>query len=80
MPKSIGIIRQIDDLGRIVISKTLRKKFGIMPKDAIEIYTENSLIIFKKYESHCIFCNNTNELTKYKEKLICKKCLKEIKR
>lgn len=78
--KRIGIIRQTDELGRIVIPKSLRKKFGIIPKDAMEIYTEDSFIILKKYESHCIFCDNSNELTEYKEKLICQRCLKELRK
>lgn len=78
MDRYIGIIRQTDELGRIVIPKALRKKLGIIPKDSMEIYTENSCIILKKYESRCIFCNNSNKLTEYKEKLICQKCLKEL--
>lgn len=78
MDRYIGIIRQTDELGRIVIPKALKKKLGIIPKDSMEIYTENSCIILKKYESRCIFCNNSNKLTEYKEKLICQKCLKEL--
>lgn len=70
--------KEKDELGRIVITKALREKLGVIPKDSIEIYTENSCIILKKYESRCIFWYNSNKLTEYKEKLICQKCLKEL--
>ena len=52
--KSVGIVRQVDTLGRIVLPVELRKKFGIEIKDAMEIYTEDDCIILKKYEPSCI--------------------------
>ena len=57
--KSIGIVRRIDELGRVVIPIELRNKFGISEKDPIEIYVEGSTIVLKKYEPNCIFCGNT---------------------
>lgn len=77
--KSTGIVRRVDDLGRVVIPKELRKCFGIVEGDPLEIYTEGEQIILKKYQPACIFCGEANDIVNYKGKNICKKCLKEIK-
>lgn len=76
--KSTGIVRRVDDLGRVVIPIELRNKLEIEIKDPIEIYTEGSSIILKKFETSCIFCENTKKLEKYKDKYVCNKCKKEI--
>ena len=76
--KSTGIIRRVDELGRVVIPIEIRNQFDIVEKDPIEIYVEGSSIILKKYESNCIFCGNTKKLVTYKDKLVCEKCAKQI--
>ena len=53
--KSTGIVRKVDELGRVVIPIELRNKFDIKEKDPIEIYVEGSSIILKKFEPNCIF-------------------------
>ena len=55
--KSTGIVRKLDELGRIVIPKEIRNKLNIEQKDSIEIYTDGNSIVLKKFESNCIFCN-----------------------
>lgn len=76
--KSTGIIRRVDELGRVVIPIELRNKFGIAEKDPIEIYVDGSSIVLKKYEPNCIFCNNSKNLSEYKGKLVCDKCLSKL--
>lgn len=76
--KSTGMIRRVDELGRVVIPKEIRNKLDIQEKDPIEIYVDGDCIILKKFESNCIFCGNTKDLIEYKEKLICKKCLNNL--
>lgn len=76
--KSTGIIRRVDELGRVVIPIELRNKFGIAEKDPIEIFVDGSNIVLKKFEPNCIFCGKSKELTEYKDKLICKKCLERL--
>ena len=76
--KSTGIIRKLDELGRVVIPIELRNKFNISEKDPIEIYVDGSNIILKKYESNCIFCGKSDRLKEYKDKQICMSCLKKI--
>ena len=76
--KSIGIVRKVDELGRVVIPIELRNKFDIKEKDPIEIYVEGSYIKKKKFEPNCIFCGSSKNLVEYKEKLICNKRSKKI--
>ena len=56
--KSTGIVRKVDELGRVVIPIELRRTLGIEEKDALEIYTDNEKIVLKKYEPACIFCQS----------------------
>ena len=76
--KSTGIVRRVDELGRVVIPIELRNKFGIAEKDPIEIYVDGSSIILKKYEPNCVFCGSSKKLVDYKGKLISSKCAKQI--
>lgn len=76
--KSTGIIRKVDELGRIVIPKELRDGLEIQEKDPIEIFVDGNSIILKKYTPNCVFCGNSKELTTYKGKLVCNKCISKI--
>lgn len=76
--KSTGIIRRIDELGRIVIPKEIRKKLEIEIKDPMEIYVEGHSITLKKVEDNCIFCGKSKDLVPFKEKMVCKSCLETL--
>lgn len=76
--KSTGIVRKVDELGRIVIPIEIRNKFEINEKDPLEISIDNSSIILKKYEPNCIFCGNSKKLVSYNDRLICPKCAGKI--
>jgi len=76
--KSTGVVRKVDELGRIVIPIELRRTMGIEEKDALEIYVDSEKIILKKYEPACIFCGNAEEVVNYKGKNLCKSCLTEL--
>lgn len=76
--KSTGIVRKVDELGRIVLPIELRRTLDIAEKDALEIYVDGSTIVLKKYRPSCIFCDS-RDLMVYKDKNICPKCLKELK-
>ncbi|ABI67406.1 AbrB/MazE/SpoVT family DNA-binding domain-containing protein [Syntrophomonas wolfei] len=78
MLKSTGVVRKVDELGRIVIPIELRRTMGIEEKDALEIYVDSEKIILKKYEPACIFCGNAEEVVNYKGKNLCKSCLTEL--
>ena len=77
--KSTGIVRKVDELGRIVLPIEMRRTLDIGEKDALEIYVEGSSVILKKYKPNCVFCDATKDITVFKGKNICPKCLKELK-
>ena len=77
--KSTGIVRKVDELGRVVIPIELRTQFQIAEKDPIEIFVDGSSIVLKKYEKSCLCCGNNKKFSNYKDKLICNKCLRQIK-
>ena len=76
--KSTGIVRKVDELGRVVIPIELRRTLGIAEKDALEIYVDGERIILKKYEPACIFTGNADNLIYYKGKMISKDAVKEL--
>lgn len=76
--KATGVVRPVDELGRIVIPKELRKTFNIKEKDSLEIYVEDDMIILKKYEPACLFCGDAKDVIQYKGKMICPNCAKKI--
>lgn len=76
--KSTGIVRKIDELGRIVLPIELRRILDISHNDPIEIYTDNDTVILKKYQRTCIFCDSTDDVTEFHGKMICNECKKNI--
>ena len=77
--KSTGVVRKVDELGRIVLPKELRTILGINEKDSIEIFTDNDKIILQKYQPACIFCNNANDIIYFNGKRLCSECISKIK-
>jgi len=77
--KSLGIVRKIDELGRIVLPIEIRKRLGIGPKDPVEIFVEKDRVVLKKYEPTCIFCGDSDNVIIYKDKRICKSCIEDLK-
>ena len=76
--KSTGIVRKVDELGRIVLPIELRRTLDIDVKDALEIYVEGSQIILKKYETACVFCGSSKEVIKFNEKNVCRNCIHDL--
>lgn len=76
--KSTGIVRRLDELGRVVIPKELRKTLTIDVKDPLEIYVDGETIILKKYAPACIFCNEAKNVVVYKGKNVCENCRKGL--
>ena len=69
----------VDSVGRIVLPAEIREKFGIKEGGELEIYVDSSSIILKKYEPTCIFCGSTKDITVFKERNVCNKCLEHLK-
>ncbi|MBR2831590.1 MAG: AbrB/MazE/SpoVT family DNA-binding domain-containing protein [Oscillospiraceae bacterium] len=78
--KSTGIVRKVDELGRIVLPIELRRTLDIAEKDSLEIYVDEDAIVLRKYEPACIFCGNAKNIMDYKGKNVCAACVKELKK
>ncbi len=76
--KATGIVRKIDELGRIVLPIETRNLLGIKTRDSLEIYMDSDSIILRKYEPACMFCGNTEDTVSFAGKLICKECFEKI--
>jgi transcriptional pleiotropic regulator of transition state genes len=78
--KSTGIVRKVDDLGRVVIPVELRRTLKISEGEALEIYVDSDRVIFKKYEPSCscVFCGNADDTKIFRGKNICPDCYAEL--
>lgn len=75
-----GIVRKMDNLGRIVVPIEMRRVLGISSKDDIEIIAEADSIVLRKYEPTCVFCKSSENIARFKSKNICAACLTDLKR
>ncbi|MBI9010685.1 MAG: AbrB/MazE/SpoVT family DNA-binding domain-containing protein [Clostridiales bacterium] len=77
--KSTGIVRKVDELGRVVIPIELRRTLNIDVKDALEIFTSEDTIILRRYNPLCYICGDSEGLITFKNKRVCSHCIKELK-
>ena len=77
--KSTGIVRKVDELGRIVLPVELRRTLGISERDEVEIYVEGSSIVLRKYRPTCVFCDSAKGISIFNGKNICAKCLRQLR-
>ena len=78
--KSNGIVRRIDELGRIVIPMEIRNTLDLKSRDSIQISLDDDRIILTKHGDHCVFCGNQDKLRPCMGKQVCHKCAGEIKK
>ena len=76
--KSTGIVRKVDELGRIVLPIEMRRTLDIAEKDSLEIYVEGSSVILKKYKPSCIFCDRSKDVKLFRGKNVCPKCIRAM--
>lgn len=76
--KATGIVRKVDELGRIVLPIELRRTMEIDVRDPLEIYVDGANIVLKKYSPSCLFCGQADHIHTYRNKNICEDCLKEL--
>lgn len=76
--KATGIVRKVDELGRIVLPVELRRVLDIAEKDSIEIYSDGDTIILKKYQPACVFCDSVKDNMVFKGKNVCRSCMKDM--
>ena len=73
-----GIVRKVDELGRIVLPIELRRTLGIEIRDPLEIYVDEEAIMLKKYTPACILCGEAGDLVEYKGKKVCRECIDQM--
>ena len=78
--KSTGILKTVDELGRIVLPKKMRESLDIDIRDKVEIFVEGDRIILRKYAPACIFCGSDQNVILFNEKRLCETCLEQLKR
>jgi AbrB family transcriptional regulator, transcriptional pleiotropic regulator of transition state genes len=76
--KPAGIVRKLDQLGRIVLPKSLRKRYQMNEGDPIEVLVQGEHIILERYRPKCIFCLSTNQVIHFKDKYVCGSCVYEL--
>lgn len=76
--KSTGIVRKIDEQGRIVLPIELRRTLDVGERDALEIYMDDDKIVLKKYEPACIFCMSAYDLVNYRGRNVCMECIRNM--
>ncbi len=72
--KSTGVVRKIDDLGRVVLPIELRRVLDIDKDSSLEIYVDGENIVLRKYEPACIFCGQTDGIKQYEKRNVCENC------
>ena len=77
--KSTGIVRKVDELGRIVLPIEMRRTLDIAEKDALEIYVEGESVILRKYQASCVFCDSVKEIISFKGRNVCAACIGKLK-
>ena len=77
--KATGMVRPVDNLGRVVIPREIRKQFDITNGvDSFEIFVEDDKVILRKYQPSCIFCNELNDVISYNGHIVCKNCVSKL--
>jgi transcriptional pleiotropic regulator of transition state genes len=77
--KSTGIVRKVDELGRIVLPIELRRTLDIAERDSLEIFVDGASIVLRKYQPSCVFCDSAKNVVSFKGKNVCPNCLKELR-
>ena len=76
--KLAGIVRKVDELGRVVLPIELRRTLDVAERDELEIYLEDDKVIMRKYEPSCVFCASTVGLMEYRGKNVCAQCIRAM--
>jgi transcriptional pleiotropic regulator of transition state genes len=80
MVSDTGIVRRIDDLGRIVLPMELRRTLGIRVKDPLSISVEGERIILEKHHDACAICGGTGDMVMVNDRAVCADCVALVKR
>ena len=77
--KATGIVRRVDELGRIVLPIELRRTLEIEERDALEIFVDGGSIVLRKYQPSCVFCGSAKNVVSFKGKNVCPACIRQLR-
>jgi len=77
--KSTGIVRRIDELGRVVLPVDLRRAFDLDVRDPVEVFVDEDSIILRKYQPTCIFCGSSKNIELFRNKPLCADCRRQLR-
>lgn len=78
--KSTGMVRKVDEFGRVVLPIELRRTMDIQEKDPLEIYVEGENIILRKYHEACVFCGSVRHIVSFSGRYVCPECIEKLNR
>lgn len=76
--KSTGIVRRVDEMGRIILPAELRERYHIRRGDSLEIMFDDASVILRKYQPFCIFCDGDDGLVRFRGRSVCRRCISEV--
>jgi len=76
--KTSGIVRKVDELGRVVLPVEMRRLLNISEKDKVEISLDGENVILCKYKAACVFCGSNEDLRDYRDRKVCIQCLEQL--
>lgn len=77
--KATGIVRRIDELGRVVLPVELRRTLELEVRDSVEIFVEGDAIVLRKVQASCVFCGGTRGVTAFRNKPVCADCRRRLR-
>lgn len=78
--KTLGMVRKVDALGRIVIPHELREALGIDSGDELELCCQGEALVLRKFSSACVFCGGRESIYVFREKYVCGECLQSLRK
>ena len=78
--KATGVVRKVDQLGRVVLRASLRREFSLDIVDGVEIFSTDESIVLRKYEPACVFCGQTQAVTLFLNRRVCRQCREGLAR
>ena len=76
--KTTGLVRNLDEMGRLVLPKELRRKLGLQEREPVEFFIDGQQIVIKKHQKTCVFCGADDNLLQFKEKTVCESCVGDL--
>lgn len=76
--RAMGIIRRLDELGRVVIPVEMRRMLDLTDRDIVEITVEGDRLVLQKHMPRCVFCSRGEMLVEYHNRRVCTACMREL--